>query len=76
MHLVTQEVISGKQKVGLLSTGTMIDIPIINRYEYQLIDIPSDDDFMHLMNSNGEIFQHIKVPENELGEKNPKNVFI
>jgi translation initiation factor 5A len=68
MHLLTTEVISGKQKNGLIGSTTMVDSPIVTRTEYQLVGI-SEDGFLSLMGASGEIRQDIKNPSDEIGDK-------
>ena len=48
------------------STHNM-DVPIVSRVEYTLLDI--DEDFLSLMNPDGSTKDDIKVPDGELGQK-------
>uniref|UniRef100_A0A090XE17 Eukaryotic translation initiation factor 5A n=1 Tax=Ixodes ricinus TaxID=34613 RepID=A0A090XE17_IXORI len=45
-----------------------IDVPNVNRSDFQLIDI-SDDGFVTLMNDKGDTRDDLKLPEGELGQK-------
>jgi len=44
-----------------------MDVPNVQRTEFQLIDI--DDGFLSLMTADGNTKDDVKVPEGELGDK-------
>lgn len=44
-----------------------MDVPNINRQEYQLINI--DDGYLSLMTQDGNTKDDVKLPEGDLGEK-------
>ena len=44
-----------------------MDVPNINRQEYQLINI--DDGYLNLMTQDGSTKDDVKLPEGDLGEK-------
>jgi len=61
------EVITGKQKSGFCHTGGMIDVPVIDRKEYQLLDV--NDNFLSLLDHNGNTRDDITIESNEIGDK-------
>lgn len=42
-----------------------MDVPHVKREDYQLTDI--DDEYLVLMNDNGDLREDLKVPEGDLG---------
>lgn len=44
-----------------------MDVPNINRQEYQLLNI--DDGYLNLMTQEGSTKDDVKLPEGDLGEK-------
>ncbi len=44
-----------------------VQVPIINRVEYQLIDI-DDEDYLSLMDSNGEMKEDLTLPNDDIGK--------
>ncbi len=46
------------------STDENVDLPIVQRKEYTLVDI-DDEGFMALMNESGEIKEDLKLPNDE-----------
>ena len=64
IHIVGIDIFDGS-KHDLLSTSTHnVDVPVVNKVDYQLTDI-DEDKFMILMNDSGEIKEDIKLPPNE-----------
>ena len=49
-------------------TSHNIDVPIITREDWTLVDIARDG-FASLMNDNGDTKEDIKIPDDEEGEK-------
>jgi translation initiation factor 5A len=50
-------------------TGTMVEVPVVSKIEYTLIDI-SNDDYLTMMDSSGINREDLKLPEdNELATR-------
>lgn len=67
VHLVAIDIFTGKKLEDLSPSTHNMEVPNVRRQEYQLIDI--DDDFLNLMNADGDIKADVRLPEGELGEK-------
>ena len=67
MLIKAVELVSGKQKETTISTADRVEVPIINRKEYVLVDL--DDDFMQLLNEKGEMIENIKLNANAVSDK-------
>lgn len=68
VHLVGIDIFCGKKHEDLCPSTHNIDVPNVNRSDFQLIDI-SDDGFVTLMNDKGDTRDDLKLPEGELGQK-------
>jgi len=68
VHLVGLDIFTSKKYEDLCPSTHNIDVPNVNRSDFQLIDI-SDDGFATLMNDKGDTRDDLKVPEGELGQK-------
>jgi translation initiation factor 5A len=68
VHLVGLDIFTNKKYEDLCPSTHNIDVPNVNRSDFQLIDI-SDDGFATLMNDKGDTRDDLKVPEGELGQK-------
>jgi len=68
VHLVALDIFTNKKYEDLCPSTHNIDVPNVNRSDYQLIDI-SDDGFATLMNDKGDTRADLSVPEGELGDK-------
>ncbi|CAI1517230.1 hypothetical protein SEUBUCD646_0J02370 [Saccharomyces eubayanus] len=66
VHLVTLDVFTGKKLEDLSPSTHNLEVPFVQRNEYQLLDI--DDGFLSLMNMDGETKDDVKAPEGELGD--------
>ncbi|KAK1149342.1 translation initiation factor eIF5A [Aspergillus melleus] len=68
VHLVAIDIFTGKKLEDLSPSTHNMDVPHVTRREYQLIDI-TDDDFLSLMDDNGNTKDDVKIPDTEIGEK-------
>ncbi|RYP72232.1 hypothetical protein DL771_004362 [Monosporascus sp. 5C6A] len=68
VHLVALDIFTGKKLEDLCPSTHNMDVPVVVRREYQLLDI-SDDGFLSLMNDDGDTKDDVKMPEGEVGEK-------
>ncbi|XP_071537109.1 eukaryotic translation initiation factor 5A-1 [Panulirus ornatus] len=66
VHLVGIDLFTGKKYEDICPSTHNMDVPVVKRADYQLIDI-SDDGFLSLMMDSGEVRDDIKVPEGDLG---------
>lgn len=67
VHLVAIDIFTNKKLEDLSPSTHNMDVPVVKRNEYQLINI--DDDYLSLMTADGDTKDDVKVPEGELGEK-------
>ena len=67
VHLVAIDIFTGKKLEDLSPSTHNMDVPNVQRTEFQLIDI--DDGFLSLMTADGNTKDDVKVPEGELGDK-------
>jgi len=68
VHLVGLDIFTAKKYEDLCPSTHNIDVPNVNRSDYQLIDI-SEDGFASLMNDKGDTREDLKIPDSELGQK-------
>ncbi|KAI4276032.1 MAG: hypothetical protein LQ337_002773 [Flavoplaca oasis] len=68
VHLVAIDIFTGKKLEDLCPSTHNMDVPNVQRKEYQLLDI-SDDGFLSLMSDDGVTKDDVKVPEGEVGER-------
>ncbi|BDD59432.1 Eukaryotic translation initiation factor 5A [Monascus purpureus] len=68
VHIVAIDIFTGKKLEDLSPSTHNMDVPNVNRKDYQLLDI-SDDGFLSLMDENGDTKDDVKAPEGELGER-------
>ncbi|KAF6821592.1 eukaryotic translation initiation factor 5a-2 [Colletotrichum musicola] len=68
VHLVALDIFTGKKLEDLSPSTHNMDVPNVQRREYQLLDI-SDDGFLSLMNDDGDTKDDVRVPDGEIGEK-------
>lgn len=66
VHLVTLDIFTGKKLEDLSPSTHNMEVPVVKRNEYQLLDI--DDGFLSLMTMDGETKDDVKAPEGELGD--------
>jgi len=65
VHLVGIDIFTAKKLEELCPSTHNMDVPNVNRNEYQLIDI--DDGFLNLMSSDGATKDDVKLPEGDIG---------
>ncbi|KAH0434294.1 eukaryotic translation initiation factor 5a-2 [Colletotrichum kahawae] len=68
VHLVAIDIFTGKKLEDLCPSTHNMDVPNVQRREYQLLDI-SDDGFLSLMNDDGDTKDDVRVPDGEVGDK-------
>ncbi|XP_066296857.1 eukaryotic translation initiation factor 5A-1-like isoform X2 [Branchiostoma lanceolatum] len=67
VHLVGIDIFTGNKYEDVCSSTHNMDVPNVNRKDYQLNNI--DDSYMSLMDDNGDQREDLKVPNNDLGKK-------
>jgi translation initiation factor 5A len=67
VHLVAIDIFTGKKLEDLCPSTHNMDVPVVKRTEYQLIDI--DDGFLNLIDDNGNEKNDVRMPEGEVGDK-------
>ena len=66
VHFVAIDIFTDKKLEELCPSTHNMEVPIIKRAEYSLLDI-SDDGFVSLMTESGDTKDDLKVPGEELG---------
>lgn len=72
-HIVGIDIFSDKKYEDIIRATKNVDIPLIKRNEYELIDI-DENNICSLLLKNGELLENIEIVNNEL-EKQIKNDF-
>lgn len=71
VHLVATDIFTGKKLEDLSPSTHNMEVPIVHRTEYPLVDIEDHDDgsarYMVLMNDDGSLKEDIVLPDNEEG---------
>ncbi|KAH9996138.1 eukaryotic translation initiation factor 5A [Russula compacta] len=65
VHLVAIDIFTGKKLEDICPSTHNMDVPNVNRTEYQLVNI--DDGFLNLMTQDGTPKDDVKVPEGDIG---------
>lgn len=68
VHLVGIDIFNGRKYEDLCPSTHNMDVPVVTRTEYTLLDV-TDDGFCSLLNSDGKTKDDLKVPEGELGQE-------
>eukprot|EP00013_Stygamoeba_regulata_P014697 CAMPEP_0177669178 /NCGR_PEP_ID=MMETSP0447-20121125/23278_1 /TAXON_ID=0 /ORGANISM="Stygamoeba regulata, Strain BSH-02190019" /LENGTH=154 /DNA_ID=CAMNT_0019175979 /DNA_START=156 /DNA_END=620 /DNA_ORIENTATION=+ len=68
VHMVGLDIFTGKKYEEICPSTHNMDVPIVKRTDYQLVDI-TEEGYCSLLNDLGEPKEDLKVPEGELGEK-------
>lgn len=68
VHLVGIDIFNGKRYEDLCPSTHNIDVPNVQRIDFQLIDI-SDDGFVTLMTDKGDTRDDLRLPDGELAAK-------
>jgi translation initiation factor 5A len=68
VHLVAIDIFTGKKLEDLCPSTHNMDVPVVKRTEYQLIDI-SDDGFLNLIDDQGQEKNDVRMPEGDVGDK-------
>ncbi|KAL2132790.1 hypothetical protein VTI74DRAFT_3384 [Chaetomium olivicolor] len=68
VHLVALDIFTGKKLEDLCPSTHNMDVPVVKRQEYTLIDI-SDDGYLSLMTADGDTKDDVKMPEGDVGAK-------
>lgn len=67
VHLVAIDIFTGKKLEDLSPSTHNMEVPVVKRTEFQLLDI--DDGFLSLMNMDGDTKDDVRHPEGELGDQ-------
>jgi len=65
VHLVAIDIFNGKKYEDICPSTHNMNVPHVSRKDYQLCNI--EDDFLSLMDDNGETRDDLKVPDGDLG---------
>lgn len=65
-HIIALDIFTGQKHEQIKTTSKTLHVPIVDRFEYQLTDINSDD-YVCLMDEKGIIREDLKLPTGELG---------
>lgn len=68
VHLVAIDIFTGKKLEDLCPSTHNMDVPVVKRTEYQLVDI-SDDGYLNLIDDAGNEKDDVRMPEGEVGDK-------
>jgi len=67
VHLVGIDIFTGKKLEDICPSTHNMDVPNVTRKDYQLLDI--DEDFMHLLEDNGDTREDLKILDDEIGKE-------
>jgi len=60
-HFTAVDIFTNKKMEELVPSSHNLEVPIVNRVEYQLLDI-DEDDHMSLMQESGDTREDLKLP--------------
>jgi len=63
VHMVALDIFTGKKFEDICPSTHNMNVPHVNRFDYQLTDI-DEDGYCTLMNDDGETREDLKLPEN------------
>merc|ERR1712002_1253994 len=66
VHLVGIDLFTGKKYEDICPSTHNMDVPVVKRADYQLVDI-SADGYLSLMMESGDLREDIKLPDGDLG---------
>merc|ERR1711994_695537 len=67
VHLVALDIFTGKKLEDICPSTHNMEVPNVKRKDFQLIGL--DDDFLSLMDDNGDTRDDLKCPEDDVGEQ-------
>ena len=68
VHLVGLDIFTGKKYEDICPSTHNMDVPVVKRTEYQLLDV-TPDGYTSLLLDSGETRDDLKLPDGELGEQ-------
>jgi translation initiation factor 5A len=68
VHIVGTDIFTAKKYEDICPSTHNMEVPIVKRNEYQLLDI-DDDGYCSLLTESGETKDDLQVPKDEVGEK-------
>jgi len=63
-HFIGTDIFSGKKLEAICPASAQLAEPIVDRAEYQLVDI-SDDDYVTMMDTSNNMREDLKMPEDD-----------
>lgn len=66
-HFVAEDIFTGKRCDELVPAGHNLEVPVVSKAEYTLLDI-DDDDHMSLMDEKGDTREDLKLPDDRSGD--------
>jgi len=66
-HFVAEDIFTGKRCDELVPAGHNLEVPVVSKTEYTLLDI-DDDDHMSLMDEKGDTREDLKLPDDRSGD--------
>jgi len=67
VHMVALDIFTGKKLEDICPSTHNMEVPNVKRKDYQLIGV--EDDFLTLMDDNGDTRDDLKCPDDEIGEE-------
>lgn len=68
VHLVGLDIFTGKKYEDICPSTHNMEVPVVKRFEYQLLDV-TPDGYCSVLLDNGDTREDLKVPEGELGDQ-------